>query len=416
MEAAPRSRHARSRSRSGVTLGILAVVGLPLMLATACADGTSPKATVKADGCITDYQAGTDYFPDKVAPSAATGFSVEYHNSYKVVTVKRTSQGGASARYVLVRCGAPAPTPTGDLASAQQITVPVGRVASSSTTQLPAFELIGALDSVVAVSTPDLVNTEAVATRIKAGRITGFGSGSGEISVEKVVAARPDVYLSGGMDDSVLGKIREAKIPVVADTAWLESTPLGRAEWIKYFALFVDKEQSATKAYDAIATDYRAVMLKAQAATTKPTVLTGKQHKGTWSVAGGQSYVAAYLRDAGASYVFADTAGTGSTSTDIEAVIAKGSAAEFWLNAEMTKGWADAASVTKDDSRYGTLTALRRGNVWSPVKRVNAAGGNDYWESGVVHPDLVLADLVAILHPELMSDHQMQYYAKLGAR
>jgi iron complex transport system substrate-binding protein len=409
----PRSDHRVAPFRIAVPV---VAVAMTLASLAGCSDGSASRsASTRAGGCISDFQEGSDYFPDKVTPSDATGFTVEYHNSYKVVTVAQTSQGGPSAKYVLVQCGAPQPNLSGDLAAAQRITIPVARVASSSTTQLPAFDLLGSLDAIAAVSTPDLVNTAAAVERIKAGKVTGFGSNSGEISVEKVIAAHPDVYLAGGMDDSVLGKIKEAKIPVVADSAWLEATPLGRAEWIKFFALFVDQEQRATKAFGTIAANYHTARARAQAAAGKPTVLTGKQYKGTWSVAGGQSYVAAFLKDAGASYIFADTPGTGSKSLDMETVLAKGASAQFWLNAEMTRGWTSAADVTKDDPRYGNLAALRQGNVFSPVKRVGAGGGNDYWESGVVHPDVVLADLIAILHPELMPNHTFEYYAKLGS-
>lgn len=408
--SAARLRH-RFRALGALVVVVVGAVSLP-----GCGGaGSATGSATSAGRCVTGFQSGTDYFPDKVSLVDATGFSVEYHDYYKVVTVARPTPGGASQKYVLVQCGAPQPQLTGDLASAPRITVPVSRVAASSTTQLPAFDLLGHIDAVAAVNSPDLVNTPAVVERIKNGRITGFGNSSGGINVERVIAARPDLYLAGGIDGPVVGKISEAKIPVAADSEWLEPTPLGRAEWVKYVALFVNGEKQATAAFDRIAGAYHSVQAKASAVTGRPTVVVGKQDKGTWYVAGGRSYVAALLRDAGGRYVFAADNSTGSVPVDLETVLAKGASADFWLNAEMTPGWKSAAEVTGEDPRYGKLAALGTGNVWSPVKRVNAAGGNDYWEGGVVHPDLVLADLVAILHPELMPGHEFTYYTKLGS-
>jgi iron complex transport system substrate-binding protein len=387
-----------------------------VLSATGCqTPSEGSRTSTERSGCISDFNEGTDYFPDKVSLTDAKGFSVEYHGSYKVVTVAQAVQGGGAERYVLIRCGAPEPRLTGELATARKITIPVRRVASASTTQLPAFELLDRVDSIVAVSTPDLVNTPSVTKKIKDGSVTGFGTSGGEVNVERVVAARPDLYLAGGMDTAAAKKVAAAGIPVVADSAWLEETPLGRAEWVKYFSLFLDREKEASDAYATIAAAYRDVEHLAAKATSRPTSIAGRQYKGTWYVPAGHSYVAALLRDAGSDYVFADVPGTGSVTVDMETVLAKGSSARYWLNAEMTAGWRTTADAVAEDPRYARLTALRAQAVWSPVRRVNAAGGNDYWESGVVRPDLVLKDLAAIFHPDLLPGHQHYYYVKLGS-
>ncbi|MDQ1293702.1 MAG: cobalamin transport system substrate-binding protein [Actinomycetota bacterium] len=408
-------RQARLRSAT-----LLLSSALAAGLLAGCGDGSSVSGSAAGSpsrpGCITDFDENTDYFPDKVRIQDAVGFSVEYHRSYKVVTVKEPTQGGSPETYVLVRCGAPDPKLTGKQAGARRITVPVTRIASSSTTQLPGLEMLGALDTVVAVGSPDLVNNQRAGEMIKSGKISGFSNDSGEVNVEKVAASRPDLYLAGGMDGDVIPKLVELKIPVVADSAWLEESPLGRAEWLKYEALFLDAEKKAEQEYATIARDYRSMQTLAGKAKKRPAVLTGKQYEGTWQRAGGRSYVAAFVRDAGGDYVFADTTDTGTSSVDIETVLARGGRAPFWLNAEMTRGWKSTADIVREDSRFANLEAVRKGAVWSPVRRINQAGGNDYWESGVLRPDVVLKDLVAILHPELLPEHEFVYYVRLGSR
>jgi len=408
----------RSRPRCTTLFLAPALAALAAPSLAGCGDG-SPGPSVSSaprTGCVTDFDENTDYFPDKTRIRDAKGFSVEYHRSYKVVTVKESTQAGPAETYVLVQCGAPDPRLTGDLAAARRISVPVTRIASSSTTQLPGLDLLGALDTVVAVGSPDLVNTTKAADLIRSGKISGFSNDSGEVNVEKVAAARPDLYMAGGMDGDVLSKLVELKIPVVADSAWLEQSPLGRAEWLKYEALFLNAEKKAEQEYSTISDNYHRTQGLARGAKNRPAVLTGKQHDGTWQRAGGRSYVAAYIADAGGDYVFADTTGTGTSPVDVETVLARGAKAPFWLNAEMTRGWRSTADVVKEDSRYASLRAVKEDSVWSPVRRINDAGGNDYWESGVLHPDVVLEDLVAILHPELLPDHEFVYYIRLGSR
>jgi iron complex transport system substrate-binding protein len=407
----------QSRHRSAI---LFLSSALAAGLLVGCGDGSSvsgPTADSSArPGCVTDFDESTDYFPDKVRVRDAVGFSVEYHRSYKVVTVKEPTRGGSPETYVLVQCGAPDPKLSGKEAGARRITVPVTRIASSSTTQLPGLEMLGALDTVVAVGSPDLVNNQRAGEMIKSGKISGFSNDSGEVNVEKVAASKPDLYLAGGMDGDVVPKLVELRIPVVADSAWLEENPLGRAEWLKYEALFLNAEKKAEQAYATIARDYRSTQALASRADERPAVLTGKQHDGTWQRAGGRSYVSAFIRDAGGDYVFADTTDTGTSSVDIETVLARGGEAPFWLNAEMTRGWKSTADIVREDSRFANLEAVREGAVWSPVRRINQAGGNDYWESGVLRPDVVLKDLVAILHPELLPKHEFVYYVRLGSR
>lgn len=367
-----------------------------------------------ADGCLTSYDPTVDYFPDKVTFNHAEGIKVEYHGSYKTVTVNEPVQGAAPETYVLVQCGATPELPT-ELAAAQRVDIPVKRVVTSSSTQLPAFELLEVADSVVGVESPQLVWSEAISQRISSGAIVGVGNDAGGLNVETIAAAEPDVFISSGTPDPTHDKLRELKIPVFGNAEWLESSPLGRAEWLKFTALLTNTETKANEVFTTIETDYEAVRSKVTGVTERPSVVTGAPFQGEWYRAGGRSYVAQLLSDAGMSYIFADDQSNGSQPVAIETMLEAAIDADLWVNADYTGKWASVADIGADDSRLLELKAAKEGKVYNPVVRINAAGGNDYWQQGVVRPDLVLRDLAKIAHPELFADDEFVFYEQLPA-
>ena len=386
-------------------------LALTTALVTMLAGCSAEHATVTDDarvGCITDFDPAADYFPDKSTLSEATNFTLEYHRSYQVLTVKRPYLGGKPVSYVLVRCGAPAPELTGELARAQQVTVPVHSLYSGSTTHLAMITELGRADVVTGVASPPAVADAAIRSRIDAGAIAGYAPG-GQVNIETVLQAGPDVLVTQGMDDPGYPKLREAGIPVVADAEWLEPTPLGRAEWIKVFAALTGTEHQAEQTYRVIRDGYHA--LSARAAAAKPVdVLVGTMYSGNWSMPTGTSYSGRLVADAGGTYPWLGDTGAQSRQLNFESVYARAGDAPLWLVTDDWKALSDAAS---QDSRYGELAAIRSGQVWSGTKAVDENGRNTYWERGTARPDLLLGDLVAILHPELAPGHDFAFYRQV---
>ncbi|MGX6508725.1 ABC transporter substrate-binding protein [Rhodococcus sp. SJ-2] len=398
----------RVRAASPKVLVSLVAVGVVL---TACSTATTaPEMDTTADGCITDFDATVDYFPDKSEIVDAENFSITYENSYQVLTVEEPFPGGSPESYVLVKCGAPAPELSAELADAQQITVPISSLYSGSTTHLPLVTELDVLDVLTGVSNGSMVSDTAVVDRIAAGDVTEYASG-GTIDTEAVVVAAPDVVMTGGMDDPAYTQLREAGIGVVANAEWLESSPLGRAEWIKVMAALTGTQARAEEVYDGIRSDYLEVADKAAGAEPAPALLGGMS-QGTWYMSSGGSYMGRLFSDAGATWPWQDVTSTGSLPLDFEAVIAESSDAPTWL---VVNSWTSIGDALADDERYGELAAVGTGQVWNANKALGPGGGNDYYERGVLRPDLVLSDLVAILHPELLPDHKFTFYQQLPA-
>jgi iron complex transport system substrate-binding protein len=388
-----------------------AAVGL--VLATgACASHVD--INTRSDrGCITNFNPNTDYFPDKSTVADATNFTLSYHKSYQVLTVKQPYPNGRPESYLLVRCGAPAPELTGDLAHALQLTVPVTSMYSASTTQLGMITELNQTDVITGVANTENVVSPAIRERIDSGRIVGYASGQ-QVDLESVVAAHPDVLLAQGADDPSYAKLRDAGINVVADAEWLEATPLGRAEWVKVLAALTGTEKQAEQIYGKLRDDYGKTVKKVAqnvAGTRLIEVLPGMMYQGTWTMPAGGNYASRLILDAGGSFPWADDPSTGSRQLSFESVYARAGQAPLWLVTSYWKTIDDAVAV---DNRYSELAAIHHGQVWSATRAIGPSGGNDYWERGAARPDLVLGDLVAILHPELAPDHQFVFYRQVA--
>lgn len=194
---------------------------------------------------------------------------------------------------------------------------------------------------------------------------------------------------------------------VVAE--WMEESPKGRAEWLRFLGAFVGAEPRADSLYRDIARRYDSVRTRLAATTHRPKVVIGSNWSGVWHVPAGQSYVAMFLRDAGAAYPWNGIPGAGSVPMGVERVVLGGHDAEIWLHPGQAK---TREAVIAMDPRNDVFRPLATGRVFNFNRRVNKAGGNDYWESGVVRPDRVLADLGAILQPQ-RGDTEMTYYTRL---
>lgn len=370
------------------------------------------------DRCVDDYQPGVDYFPAEVSFTHTDGVKVAYHDAYKVVTVTEPWKNAERTfTYVLRQCGTPPEVVPADLSDAPVIEVPVKRAVTMSTTHLPAFDLLEGTGRLVGVGSTEYVSTPSVRRAVDAGEVVATGTNA-MADVEKLVSLKPDLvmtYSTGDPAADEIDKMREAGLPVVLNGDFTADTALGRAEWLKFVALFLNEEADAARAFDGIAGDYRRVADRAAHVEQRPTVFLSTPFEGTWYMPPGDSATAGLLADAGADYVFADAtgqaAGTGNLALDIETVLARSADTDFWLNTGTTAH--SLTELTGVDQRFTKFAAFRRGNVYAETRRMSPGGGVDFYETGYTRPDLVLADLVSIFHPEVLADHELVFYRRL---
>ena len=369
-----------------------------------------------SDGCVSDYDPAVDYFPEKVVVQDAVRFSVEYFNHYKVVTVSDAFDGAPGFDYVLTQCGAPRPEAADFPAGAQFIDVPSGALITLSTTQLPALSQLGLLDQLVAVDSGFYISTSEVTDRIAAGQISEVGFGA-EINIERVLELAPDLVMSYGYNPATDAHpvLLEAGIFTALDASWRELSPLGRAEWLKFSALFYNREADAKALYDEIVAEYEAVKQLAASVGVddRPAVLINSflGYADAWFIPGAATYVGQLVRDAGGELLLAEAESTSSQALGFEVVYDGGLDADIWLTE--TFGVYSGADLLALDSRFGDFAAFKSGNIWNNNRDENANGGNNYYEWGLTQPQLVLADLLAIFHPDLLPEHEFAFYQQL---
>lgn len=346
---------------------------------------------------------------EQISVRYAKGFQIQYIDGASLVTVINPWPGAKVAFKYLLKQRASATPPGYD--DYQVIEVPVMRTIALSTTLLAFLEQLDLLDTLVGFSDLSRVHSQVVTKTAKARNTREVGQGP-NLQVETVLDLDADIiftFASGSFRDAH-PKLIEAGLKVGVIAEYMESHPLGRAEWIKFLALFYNKGDEAETLFSKMEKKYLDLVSTTRGLQHRPSVITGVPFSGRWFVAGGNSFVAKLLDDAGADYVWKNTKHTGALPMDIELVYERGLDADFWLN---TGTWKDLSQAREADPRFLEFKSLQLGQLFNNNKRINASGGNDYWESGMMAPDVILADLISILHPQLSADYTPTYYTHL---
>jgi iron complex transport system substrate-binding protein len=219
------------------------------------------------------------------------------------------------------------------------------------------------------------------------------------------------IYGIGSESAGYVGKIKELGIKVIINADYLETDPLGRAEWIKLFGALYCKENLADSIYNSEVNEYTKLKLfVGQHAKNRPKVMLGLPFKDTWYVSPGNSFICKLINDAGGDYLWKDSESSVSLPYGIENVYLKGMNADYWLN---TGTVSTRNEILNIDHRLEDLPSFKNDNLFNNNKRVTIAGGNDFWESGSLYPHLILKDIATILHPEIFTDNELTYYKKI---
>lgn len=392
-----------------VTACVVQAPVAPANLPAAVPAAAAP-ATNLTDTCVTTFDPAIDYFPQKATLTHTAGFTIEYFNFYKEVTVPSPSPGGAAQTYLLVQCGAPVPE---GIAADQVVEVPVKSIVTTSTTLLTALDELDLLDRLVGLDEATYVSNPTVRQMADEGKLTLIGVGAG-VNIEQAIDLQPDLIMTvstGNTDFDAHPKLLEAGLKVVLNAEWMEPSPLGRAEWGKYIAAFFNREADAEALYAERVTRYDELAALAATAEHRPTVFVNVFARSAWSIPGGHTYIARFLADAGADYIWAHETTNERMQLPFEEVYDVAQGAEFWVNTG--RNASTLAELLAEDSRYADFAAVQAGNIWNNNANLGPGGGNLYWEVGVTEPDVVLADLIKIFHPELLPEHELVYYHQL---
>lgn len=291
------------------------------------------------------------------------------------------------------------------------VPVPVDRIVVTSTTHIPALEALGVADRLVGFPDTKYVSSEQTRKRIDTQLVKELGNNEA-INTEMVLSLNPELVVGFGIDgrNKAYETIERAGIPVVYNGDWTEETPLGKAEWIKFFAAFFQKEELAIRIFNEIESSYSEVKALAAEAIYRPTVMSGALYKDIWYLPGGDSWAAAFLKDANSNYLWADQQSNGSLSLSWESVLEKAQDADFWVSPAQYTSYND---LEEGSRHYVRFRPYQNKKIYTVAKTLGPTGGMIYYELAPQRPDLVLKDLIAILHPELLPNHQLYFFKPL---
>ena len=366
-----------------------------LLLAVSCRGGASKAGVSPLAG-----RAGA------VAPTYAEGFRVSYTDAGCLVDIQDPQrEESQSFHYLLVPAGSkPAQVPEGYTA----LEVPVSRVVCMTSLQLSNFICLDELDRVVGItSTRHLFNPE-MKERLADGRTAKIGI-EGNFDNEVILGLDPDLILISPFKRGGYEALKGVDIPLIPHLGYKETTPLGQAEWIKFIGLLTGEEEKANAVFAGIEERYNALKALTADVAERPVVLSGELHGGNWYVGGGRSFLAQIFRDAGGAYFLPDDENSGGLNLDFETVYSQTANARYWRIVNSYNGTFSYDALKAEDARYADLNAFReKGVIYCNMRE------KPFYENMPVQPDVVLADLIHIFHPELLpADYQPVFYELL---
>ena len=336
----------------------------------------------------------------------ASGFSIVKDRDGYVVTIKHPEDHTLTfQKFALYRN-----QPLTGLADVDfQLKIPLQEVAALAVTHIGYINAVNAISSVRGITDPFRVYNKQIKNGIDDGEVQNLGE-SMVPDVERIMAMQPDaVFMSGFPHARENNKIlNEAGVPVIYTVAWTEKTPLARAEWIKFFGLLYDREALADSIFGEVEKNYHHLVGFADSLGSKPKVFCGNSFKGVWYLPGGKSYISGLIDDAGGNYIFKGDTTSGSMAVSFEVVYSEARNADFWLNVQEKT----IEEMLAHDKRYSSFNPVQSGNVYNRFGKGILNRGNDYFETGTWRPDLVLSDLIHILHPET-GNNTLYFYKRL---
>ena len=358
--------------------------------------------------CISNKKTSLEAFnQDIYTPEYAAGLKILGATNVQstLIQVFNPWQGSKEVEmsYFISRNGEQAPTGfTGP-------TIPAGakRIVCMSSSYIAMLDALGQVNRIVAVSGIDYVSNPYILAHKDS--IKDMGP---EMNYELLLGLKPDIVLLYGIGDAqtaITDKLKELSIPYIYMGEYLEESPLGKAEWMVVLSELTDSREKGIEIFSEIPKRYLSLKALTESVGQCPTVMFNMPWNDSWVMPSTKSYMAQLVADAGAEYIYKENSSNSSTPIGLETAYGLIQKADYWINVGSATSLDELKTV---NPKFADAKAVRERTVYNNNLRLTPTGGNDYWESAVVHPDMVLRDLIHIFHPELVPD-SLYYYRHL---
>ena len=361
-----------------------------------------------APGCTGRGGTGGGIFTDTVyAPAHASGFVILGCDTMSSTLLRVTDPWQGADGVVIdcfVRRDGEMPPPGFD---GQVVEAGCGSVVCMSSSYVAMLDRIGEVRRVAGVSGLDYVTNPYVAAH--RADIKDVGA---EPDLETLAALRPGVVLLYGISSAqtaLTDKMEEAGIPYVYMGEYVENSPLGKAEWLVAVAELLDRREAGIAAFAPLPSAYDSLKALVADVQDRPKVMVNAPWGDTWYMPSTASYMVRLIEDAGGEYVYGGNDTNASSTIGMETALTLLSRSDVWLDAGHVGSLDELAGT---NPAYATVPPVKGRRVWNSDRRTNERGANDFWESAVVMPDVVLRDLIGIMHPGT-TDSEPYFYRHL---
>ncbi|HKJ48147.1 MAG TPA: ABC transporter substrate-binding protein [Christiangramia sp.] len=374
------------------------ILFLFLILGTiSCKETSEGKKTISKEGVETPIE-------------NAKGFTIIKYDGYSLIEVKTPwTDAEEPFRYILKKKGSTLPE---NLKYDQIVEIPVEKTVVTSTTHIPAIEALNKENTITGFPGLNYISSDKTRKLIDKGEISELGQNE-NINTEVLIELEPDVLVGFAINASnkSFETIQKTGIPVIYNGDWTEQTPLGKAEWIKFFGALYGMEKEAAEIFNKIKSEYTSAKELAKTADNSPKVISGAMFNDNWYMPYGNSWQAQFLKDANADYLYDDTKGDGSLSLAFETVLDKAEDAEYWVSSGQFTSY---DQLFNESEHYKRFKAVQDKNVYSVSLSQGETGGILFYELGPQRPDLILKDLISIFHPGLLENYEPVFYKPLN--
>lgn len=365
-----------------------------VLLLSACGGG-SKTSSLQADG-------------DTIRLKYASLMQIVKHADYTTVTI-RNPWDTLKVLHTYLLADREKPLPE-HLPEGTVVRVPLQKSVIYSSVHCSLWSELGELKGIGGVCGLEYIKLPAIQEGCRNGSIANVGNGMNP-DIERIIDLRPDAILLSPFENSGgYGRVGKLNIPIIECADYMETSALGRAEWMRFYGLLTGKESRADSLFQAIEKEYLALSREVKSRNLKrPTVISEMKNSSAWYIPGGNSTTGKLFDDAGADYVFASLPNSGSVPLAFETVFDRGGNADFWLikyNQQTDKTYSELA---RDFAPYARFKAFRE-------RRVYGCNTNHvpFYEESPFHPELLLKDMIKIFHPELLPDYDLKYFSNLA--
>ena len=344
------------------------------------------------------------YSEATVSNKYAKGFTISEGNNFtKIIVYNPWQTGSILATYYLVKSST-TKTPNDGI----RIQVPVQRLTVTSCTHIGFLKAINQLDCVCGICSPEIVYNREVFHPKDGHEVMNVGDAMTP-DVERIVRTNPDAVMVStyAQGDAATEKLRSLGVPVIYNNEWTENDPLARAEWLRFIGCFFDCLPFADSIFNEISSSYETLKQQTVNIHKKRSIMSGNNFRGTWYMPAGSTYMGVLFHDAGAEYYYENDTSHFSIPLNIETVIHRFSDADVWVGCPAES----LDELAQMDEKHTWFQSFKNGEVYNFALRTTELGGNDFWETGVVHPEYILSDLIHILYPNLTTDTTF-YFSK----